>query len=196
MGLKQLLKRAHVALTAKPHVPMTPQQLGALILRDAGADDLDKLAQLHVDTYNETHVGPFGTGPTFALRKSQWREKLNGLHATNFVIVLETPERELVGFCWAHPAHDDPRWAARLNKIYLLRPYQRQGLGTRMMKTAVGRLVANGLASMVLFTETDNVPACNFYDKLGGERQLDDKGAFGGMYGWSDLRDLQRRLGS
>jgi ribosomal protein S18 acetylase RimI-like enzyme len=83
-----------------------------------------------------------------------------------------------------------------LNKIYLRRQYHRQGLGTRLIKTAVERLIANGLASMVLFTETDNVPACNFYDKLGGARQFDEKGRFGGMYGWSDLRDLQRRLDS
>jgi ribosomal protein S18 acetylase RimI-like enzyme len=195
MGLKQLLKRAHLALTTKPHVPMTPEQLGALILRDAGPADLDKLAQLHVDTYNETHVGPFGTGPTFALRKSQWREKLNELHATNFVLVLETPGSELIGFCWAHPTTDNPRWA-RLNKIYLLRPYQRQGLGTRLMRTAVERLLANGVTSMALFTETDNIVACSFYEKLGGERQLDEQGAFGGMYGWSDLRTLQRFLES
>lgn len=196
MGLKQLLKRAHLALTTKPHVPMTPEQLGALTLRDAGPADLDKLAQLHVDTYNETHVGPFGTGPTFALRRSQWRDKLDELHATNFVIVLETPQRELVGFCWAHPTKDNPRWAARLNKIYLLRPYQRQGLGTRLMRTAVDRLVANGLTSMALFTETDNIPACSFYEKLGGERQLGENRTFDGMYGWSDLRTLQSRLSS
>jgi ribosomal protein S18 acetylase RimI-like enzyme len=184
------------ALTTKPHVPMTPEQLGALTLRDAGPEDLDKLAQLHVDTYNETHVGPFGTGPTFALRRSQWREKLGGLHATNFVIVLETPGRDLVGFCWSHPADDDPRWGARLNKIYLRRQYQRQGLGQRMVRETVRRLLANGVTSMSLFTEPDNVRACRFYEKLGAERQLDEKGTFGGMYGWSDLKDLQRRLGS
>jgi ribosomal protein S18 acetylase RimI-like enzyme len=194
--LRRLLKAAHRALTTKPHVPMTPEQLGALVLRDAGPADLDRLAQLHVDTFNETHAGPLGSGPTFALRRSQWKEKLGELHATNFVIVLETPEKELVGFCWAHPTNDNPRWAARLNKIYLLRPYQRQGLGTRMMRAAVDRLVANGLLSMALFTEVDNVPACSFYEKLGAEHQLGDDGKFGGMYGWSDLRVLQQRLNS
>ena len=72
---------------------------------------------------------------------------------------------------------------------------QRRGLGRRLVKEAVDRLIANGLTSMALFTERDNEPACAFYDSLGGERQLDEKGQFGGMYGWRDLRDLQRRLG-
>jgi ribosomal protein S18 acetylase RimI-like enzyme len=175
---------------------MSAEQIGALTMRDAGPADLDRLARLHVDTFNETHLGPFGSGPTFALRKSQWAEKLGELHATSFVVVLETPEGELVGFCWVHPTKDNPRWQARLNKIYLRRPYQRQGLGQAMVRESVRRLLANGMTTMALHTETDNEPACNFYDKLGGERQLDETGKFGGMYGWSDLNALARRLNS
>lgn len=194
MGVRRFLRW----VTAKPHVPMTPEQLEGLTLRDAGPADLAKLAQLHVDTFNETHVGPLGSGPTFETREWQWRSKLLQLHATNFVIVIETPEKELVGFCWSHVADgdDDPSWAARLNKIYLRRPYQRQGLGQRLMREAVRRLLANGVTSMCLFTEPDNIPACTFYDKLGGERQLTDTGRFDGMYGWRDLRALQSRLNS
>lgn len=175
---------------------MTPEELGALVMRDAGAADLKQLAQLHVDTYNETHIGPFGSGPSVALREAQWRGKLAELHATNFVLVIETPEKELVGFCWVHPTNDDPRWAARLNKIYLRRPYQRQGLGRTLVRESVKRLVANGVPSMALFTEVDNVPACSFYEKLGGERILGNDGKFGGMYGWTDLRALHSRLNS
>ena len=195
MGLRRGVRRLIDWIKAKPHVPMTPEQLGALIMRDAGPADLDRLAQLHVDTFNETHVGPFGSGPTFETRQWQWRSKLNELHATNFVLVIETTDRELVGFCWVHPS-DHPEWAARLNKIYLLRPYQRQGLGRAMLREAVGRLLANGLTSMALHTETDNVPACSFYEQLGAERLYGDGGTFDGMYGWRDLAALQGRLNS
>lgn len=183
----------HARLFAKPHVPMTPQQLGELVMRDAGPEDLQRLAQLHVDTYNETHVGPLGSGPTFAVREWQWREKLGQLTATNFVLVIETPAKELVGFTWVHPVLGGP-FGARLNKIYLLRSHQRQGLGKRMVREAVGRLIANGITSMMLFTEVENVPACSFYEKLGGVRQLGDDGKFGGMYGWPDLTELRDRL--
>jgi ribosomal protein S18 acetylase RimI-like enzyme len=89
---------------------------------------------------------------------------------------------------------EDPKWAARLNKIYLLREYQRRGLGRRMVAAAVDRLLAHGLTSMALFTEPDNAPACNFFDQLGGERQLDERRRFGGMYGWSDLQVLKARM--
>lgn len=192
--LGRMLRAARRRLSRRPHVPMTPEQLGALTLRDATPADLARLAQLHVDTFNETHVGPFGSGPTFAVREWQWREILAELHATNFVLVLETPDHALVGFAWVHPTSGDAKYAARLNKIYLLRSHQRQGLGRTMMKEVVGRLIANGVTSMQLFTEVDNVAACAFYEKLGAERQIGEDGKFGGMYGWPDLRRLQRSL--
>jgi ribosomal protein S18 acetylase RimI-like enzyme len=168
--------------------------IGDLVLREATIDDLRPLAELHVRTFNETHVGPLGSGPTYATREWQWRQKLLETDATHFVLVLETPTRELVGFIWCHAAMDNPRWAARLNKIYLLRAYQRRGLGKRMVAVATDRLLEHGLTSMALFTEADNEPACNFYDQLGGERQLNERGEFEGMYGWTDLHKLKADL--
>jgi ribosomal protein S18 acetylase RimI-like enzyme len=165
-----------------------------LVLRDATMEDLRSLAELHVRTFNETHLGPGESGPTYATREWQWRDKLSEADATHFVLVLETASKQLVGFIWCHPTKDNPTWAARLNKIYLLRDYQRRGLGTRMVAAAVDRLVEHGLSSMALFTEPDNEPACNFYDKLGGARQLNDRGEFEGMFGWLDLQQLRNKL--
>lgn len=173
---------------------MQPVDIDDLLLREATLADLRPLAELHVRTINDTHLGLLGSGPTLATREWQWREKLAESDATHFVLVLETGERRLVGFIWCHPTSEDPQWTARLNKIYLLREYQRRGLGKRLVAAAVDRLLANGLTSMVLFTEADNEPACSFYDQLGGERQLNERGKFEGMYGWRDLRQLQARL--
>jgi ribosomal protein S18 acetylase RimI-like enzyme len=190
----RVVRRALRAARRAPTALAAPVSVDELVLREATIDDLRPLAELHVKTFNETHVGPFGSGPTVETRLWQWRDKLLEIDAVHFVYVLETPEKKLVGFIWCHPTKDNPDWAARLNKIYLLRPYQRRGLGRRLVKAAVDRLVANGLTSMALFTEVENEPACAFYDSLGGERQLDEKGEFGGMYGWRDLRILQRLL--
>ncbi|HET9424027.1 MAG TPA: GNAT family N-acetyltransferase [Gemmatimonadaceae bacterium] len=177
-----------------PIVPMTPAQLAELTLREATPRDLPRLAALHVATFNETHGGPFQSGPSVALREAQWRKKLGETDATNFVLVIGNPAGELIGFVWAHPTSEPGPFAARLNKIYLLRPYQRQGLGRLLMKEVTSRLLANGITSMMLFTETDNEPACRFYESLGAQRQLGEDGTFGGMYGWPDLNVLAERL--
>lgn len=191
---RRLARRLMRSVRGAPSVLSPPVSVGDLVLREAGITDLRPLAELHVRTFNETHLGPFGSGPTYATREWQWREKLSEIDETHFVLVLETPARQLVGFIWCHPTTDDPKWAARLNKIYLLREYQRRGLGTRMVAAAVDRLLRHGLTSMALFTEADNEPACNFYERLGGERQLDERGEFGGMYGWADLRQLKTTI--
>ena len=193
MRVRTLIRRLARTLTG-PGVTAPPVPVGDLVLREATLADLQPLAELHVRTFNETHVGPFESGPTFATREWQWREKLLEADATHFVLVLETPARQLVGFIWCHPTNDNPVWAARLNKIYLLRAYQRRGLGKRMVAAAVDRLLEHHLTSMALFTEVDNEPACRFYDQLGGERQLNERGEFGGMYGWPDLETLKSHL--
>ena len=194
VGLRRLVRRIGRFVRSTPRVVSPPVAIGDLALREATIDDLHALAELHVRTFNETHLGPFGSGPTYATRASQWRDKLAESDATHFVLVLETPTKQLVGFIWCHPTNDNPRWAARLNKIYLLREYQRRGLGKRMVAAAVDRLLDHGLTSMALFTEVENEPACNFYDQLGGERQLNERGDFEGMYGWPDLRRLRDDL--
>jgi ribosomal protein S18 acetylase RimI-like enzyme len=193
MRFRRLVRRI-VRFVSGPRILSPPLPIDDLVLREATIADLRPLAELHVRTFNETHVGPFGSGPTYATREWQWREKLSATDATHFVLVLQTATNQLVGFIWCHPTTDNPRWAARLNKIYLLREYQRRGLGKHMVAAAVDRLVEHGLTSMALFTETDNEPACNFYEQLGGERQLDEQGEFGGMYGWPDLRKLKAEL--
>ena len=194
MGFRRIVRRVGRALQNAQRVWSPPVSIGDLTLREAAIDDLRALAELHVRTFNETHVGPFASGPTYATREWQWRDKLSETDATNFVLVLETETKQLVGFIWCHPTEDNPGWAARLNKIYLLRDYQRRGLGKRMVGAAVDRLLQHGLTSMALFTETDNEPACNFYEQIGGERQLNESGKFEGMYGWRDLRTLKERL--
>src|SRR4051812_4860190 len=191
MRFGRLIRRISRAVRTAPHLLSPPVSIGELVLREATLADLRPLAELHVRTFNETHVGPFGSGPSYSTREGQWRQKLSESDATHFVLVLETTDRQLVGFIWCHPTNDDPRWVARLDKIYLLREYQRRGLGKRLVAAAVDRLLENGVSSMALFTEVDNEPACSFYEQLGGERQLNEKGQFDGMYGWPDLRRLQ-----
>jgi ribosomal protein S18 acetylase RimI-like enzyme len=196
MSFRGFVRRLIRVVGRSRRLPSPPLSIGDLVLREATIADLGPLAELHVRTFNETHVGPFGTGPTYATREAQWRAKLAERDATQFALVLETAAKQLVGFIWCHPTTDDPAWAARLNKIYLLREYQRQGLGKRMVAAAVDRLLEHGLTSMVLFTETDNEPACSFYDQLGGKRQLNERGKFGGMFGWPDLWKLKDDLHS
>ena len=88
-----------------------------------------------------------------------------------------------------------PGFAGELNKIYLLRDYQRQGLGRRLVGHVARRFLSQGIASMVLFGEARN-PSCGFWDRLGGERLYAANREFHGAYGWRDLRSLASKCSS
>lgn len=162
----------------------------SLVIREATNSDIPALSRLHVTTWNETH-GWRPNGPTYELRERQWRDAFSRVDGSWFCLVIERPGGELVGFAKGvrYEQSDLPDFAGELNKIYLLREYQRQGLGRRLVGQAARRFLIQGIRSMVLFGEARN-PSCGFWDALGGERLRAPNGEFHGGYGWRDLQRL------
>jgi len=58
-----------------------------------------------------------------------------------------------------------------------------------MMEETAQRFFDRGITSFNLFAEMSN-PTLGFYDRMGGERLLDDRGQFTGAYGWRDVGSL------
>lgn len=164
-----------------------------MIIRDATPDDIPALARLHVDTFTETHRGGAPGGPTYELRESQWRQTFENLDDSWFCLVVEDAEGRLVGFAKG-TRHDGgiPGFTGELNKIYLLRQVQRQGLGTRLLSAVTTRFLRQGVTSMLLFGDAA-LPANRFYEALGAERLVGPRGEFNGGYGWRDLHSLAAR---
>ena len=160
------------------------------VIREAVAADLPALAQLHVDTFIETHGG---RGPTFETRESQWREAFDQPNPEWFCYVIESSQGALVGFAKGQPYRDSIKeYAGELNKIYLLRKYHRRGLGRRLLGRISRRFLEQGIGSMLLFGDAQN-PSNGFYEKMGAERLFSDAGEFHGGYGWRDLQTLAAR---
>jgi ribosomal protein S18 acetylase RimI-like enzyme len=163
----------------------------ALAIREATAADISELARLHVRTWNDTYPRAHSP-PTYALREQQWREAFGRTDRIWFCFVVQGPGGELVGFAQGnvYTEPEPPGYQGQLNKIYLLREYQRRGLGRRLVGHVARRFLDQGITSMLLFAEADN-PACRFYEALGGENLRDPEGKVSeGNYGWRDLRSL------
>jgi GNAT superfamily N-acetyltransferase len=110
-----------------------------------------------------------------------------------FCFVIEDQHGELVGFAKATPHKGGvPGFAGELNKLYLLRRVQRQGLGRLFLGAVASRFLAQGVSSMLLFGEP-GLPANAFYEGLGAERLYAPNGDFHGGYGWRDLGALAAR---
>ena len=161
----------------------------ALRIREATVADLRALAELHVTTWNATY-GPMGAqGPSVEVRERQWRERFAANEAGAFCLVVENARGELVGFASAERS-DHPVYAGRLDKIHLLRDYQRLGLGRRLVALVARRFLAAGIEAMWLFGDARN-PSAAAWLALGAEKTDDDPG--NGNYGWQDLRALVER---
>jgi len=159
-------------------------------VREATSEDVPALARLHVVTFVETHGGP---GPTYQTREWQWREAFAQLDRNWFCFVITRENGELIGFAKGMPYSGGlPGFSGELNKIYLLREYHRCGLGRRIVGFVVREFLAQGITSMLLFGDARN-PSNGFYEHLGAERLLTEKGEFHGGYGWRDLRMLAEK---
>ncbi len=84
-----------------------------------------------------------------------------------------------------------------MSKIYLLREYQRLGLGRRLIglgRRLIGhvarRFLTQGIRAMWLFGDARN-PSCNAWVALEAIKTDADPGS--GNYGWRDLQVLAER---
>ena len=162
------------------------ESFASFMFRDAVASDIPKLAALHVKTWAMTYPG-VKRPPTFAIREWQWREAFEKNDGSWFCVVIERPDKELIGFAKGvvqeHGRGD-------LNKIYLLWEYHRLGLGHRLVGHVVRRFINTGVTTMTLNADAAN-PSCAFYEAIGGQVLRDDRGRpQPGNYVWRDLPKL------
>lgn len=154
-------------------------------IREAVEEDVPALSVLHVRTWNETYPR-YRKPPTWEVREHQWQEQFKVKDGSWFCFVVEDAKGKLAGFAKGITTENN---TGELNKIYLLRSYQRLGLGRKLVSRVAQRFLDMGIDSMVLFGTPRN-PSSAFHEALGGERLHDEKGKFQGGYYWKDLRKL------
>ena len=165
------------------------ESVSSLVIRDASEADIPALAELHVFTWNATYAPMRMSGPSVAVRERQWRDVFAKADGSWFCLVVENAKGQLVGFAKANRS-DNPEYGGELNKIYLLREYQRLGVGKRLVGHVARRFLSQGITSMWLYGDARN-PSANAWKALGAVKTDDDPG--NGNYGWRDLRALADR---
>ena len=153
----------------------------------ATPNDVVTLAQLHVDAFNETH----GPGPSYEVRYQQWQQLFRDKSPSWFCLVIKTQSGDLVGFAKGQPYDhgDHADYQGELNKIYLLKKYQKMGLGRRLFCQCAEEFRKLGITSFLLFGDARN-PSNGFYERMGGRKLYAQNGAFHGGYGWDNLDSL------
>ena len=108
-------------------------------------------------------------------------------------LVADASGAGVVGFLEGGPEREGvPGYEAELNALYLIAPWQRHGLGGRLVHAFVRELPARGASSMLVWALAAN-PARAFYRRMGGVEISHEPDLIGATvlekvaYGWTDL---------
>jgi GNAT superfamily N-acetyltransferase len=186
----------------------------AIQIRLAKIADAPEMAQVMVDTWLSAHRGQIPEGQwqrrheewTYSVSERGWRELLEAIDAgsnlQDCVYVAVTEEDEVVGVAVGCPAGVTLlNNAAEVSAVYLRSAYQGQGVGRRLVQTVAAHQATLGRRALIIRALATNAPARRFYEALGGRvigtHETEDYGFQEPqvVYGWADLRALERRGG-
>jgi GNAT superfamily N-acetyltransferase len=141
-------------------------------IRDATVDDADAIALVHVHGWQWGYRGllpeDFLTGLSADRRAEQWRSWLLEPGRTRTRVAF-TEDGACAGLAASGPsrdpgAHDD---TGEVYAIYLEEPLAGTGLGTDLLRSAVGWLAEQGFARATLWVLAGNARARRFYEREG-----------------------------
>jgi GNAT superfamily N-acetyltransferase len=163
------------------------EKVESFIIREAISSDIPALSALHVKTWSETYWN-VKHPPAYEVREHQWKEQFNVTDRSWFCFVIENSRGQLVGFTRGR-INNDSKYPGELNKIYLLREYQRLGLGHRLMGHVARRFISMGITAMAAYVDPRN-PSCYFFETLEAKWLIEKDGR--PNHNWYCWQDLQR----
>ena len=169
-------------------------------LRHAGVADAQAIARVNHVTWAETYQGLLD--PAYIESRSLdeqvklWQDQLSAPSPSEARVLAER-EGSILGYAGGgrNPDTGSP-FSAELFGIYVLRDYQRQGVGSALLKSLAGWLSGQGHQSMLVWILREN-PFRDFYIKTGASLlELTREVDYGGKkltvlsYGWDDIKKL------
>jgi len=173
-----------------------------ITIRAASPADAPGIARVHVDSWRTTYAGivsaEFLANLSYEKSEARNRAFMTEPGVNRHFFVAGDESGRIVGFATGGPVRGDmPGFDGELYGIYLLKEYQRQGIGGRLVRALADALAGDGFRSMLVWVLADN-PARGFYEALGGRFVRQQTITIGGQelaevaYGWEDIRSLLR----
>ncbi len=171
---------------------------GDVIIRPAAFEDAADIARVHIDawrsTYRDLMPDAVLDGLTVDMQQERWEESLSHPKRTSTIVAKQ--DGHVVAFASFGPEPgNDYRYQGELYAIYVLELYQRNGIGTRLLRESAVGLLEHHLPNMMLWILSTN-PARQWCEKLGAQFLRERVVEFGGQklreaaYGWPELTGL------
>jgi ribosomal protein S18 acetylase RimI-like enzyme len=172
-------------------------------IRIATAEDARELASMHVASWRETYAGILPDAMLSALsvegRAAMWDRILLEPEKADFTVVhLSEHDGKVVGFgsCGFQRTETlkGKGYDGEISAIYVLRAFQRHGVGARLMSVMGLDLASRGFDAASLWVLRENTVARAFYERFGGQVVEEREDVRDGVtlvevaYGWTTLR--------
>ena len=150
----------------------------ATVARRAQPSDAERLADLHVTTWQQAYAGLMPADYLRSLSASQrlpmWQQLLGGSDERVAVFVADYEEKP-IGFASGGRSTEQgtPTETGEVWALYLLRQFWGQGIGRQLHDTLLGQLVQLGFVEAVLWVLEANERTRRWYVKRGW--QLDGR---------------------
>lgn len=162
----------------------------------ANVNDATELARVHVDSWKETYEGIMPKEvldkKSYEKREGLWRKILQEQHS--HVYVAKTVDGKIIGFADGGKERTGSYgYDGELYAIYILKEYQRNQLGKKLLKAVAADIYENGCYSMLVWVVANN-PSKYFYEALQGsfvdKKQIEELHVEEIAYGWKDIKTL------
>jgi ribosomal protein S18 acetylase RimI-like enzyme len=169
-------------------------------VRKATQNDLEGIANVHVSSWKTTYKGIISDSYLNSLsvegRKKSWEWTFNNLNKDETIFLAEDNGR-IVGFSNGGKSRSNEfEHDGELYAIYLLKDYQRQGIGRMLVDSVVESLKSKNYKSLLVWVLEGN-PSLNFYKRIGGGIIAKKEITIGGdtlnevAIGWSSLNSVK-----
>ncbi|WP_409254236.1 N-acetyltransferase family protein [Bacillus sp. SCS-153A] len=167
-----------------------------MLVRKATPEDSLGIAKVQVDTWKSTYQGivpdKYLDSMTLKSRDEKWKAILN-----KGTVYVAEEKGTIVGFSsgGSERTGNYPEFQGELYAIYILKDYQRKGLGKLLLQPVVNDLIQKNILSMIVVVLEDN-PSRYFYESLGAslldtvQAEIGGKQLLERVYGWKDIRKI------
>jgi ribosomal protein S18 acetylase RimI-like enzyme len=166
-------------------------------IRKAILTDAKGIAKVQVDSWKTTYKNivsdDFLNQMSYESREQKWKDII----LKEPVFVAENNEGEIVGFSngGKERTGNYPNYKGELYAIYILKDYQRNGLGKLLLEPLIEELKQQDIFSMTVLVLEEN-SSRRFYESLGAKKidtieiELSGKKLSEIVYGWDDIRTI------
>ena len=139
-----------------------------MIIRKADEDDIAGIARVHVDTWQKTYKGIISDDFLRNLTYKSIEEHLKGIYQVGdkTCLIAQEESGKIVGFAaFGLERTNKPEYKGELYAIYILKEYQRKGIGKQLIQAVVRELKDMEISSLLVWV-VENNPSKYFYEKL------------------------------